>query len=196
MVGGRLFGLSTRNRGEYFLLDTASSARVWSSTPRQAEDAAIVRAGDVVESRSRTMESCWWGAYPAHSFRNCGAIRWRMPLHGPRRSSPGESHLRQRRVHPGTLDNQLILGERSRHAERSHPRDRPDHCARRAAWRPASPHNRQPPGRSGKPSRKPLSPRASNRSSASITSRSRLNRFPDHPAPYPLRPGRRLHRRG
>ena len=50
MVGGRLFGLSTRNRGEYFLLDTASGARVWSSTPRQAENAAMVRAGDVVIS--------------------------------------------------------------------------------------------------------------------------------------------------
>jgi outer membrane protein assembly factor BamB len=50
MVGDRLFGLSMRNRGEYFLLDTKSGTRVWSSTPRQAENAAIVRAGDVVIS--------------------------------------------------------------------------------------------------------------------------------------------------
>ena len=50
MVGDWLFGLSTRNRGEYFLLDTKSGARVWTSAPRQAENAAIVRAGDIVIS--------------------------------------------------------------------------------------------------------------------------------------------------
>jgi outer membrane protein assembly factor BamB len=50
MVGDRLFGLSTRNRGEYFLLDTKSGARVWSSMPRQGENAAIVRAGAVLIS--------------------------------------------------------------------------------------------------------------------------------------------------
>lgn len=50
MVGDRLFGLSTRNRGEYFLLDTTSGAVVWKSPPRQAENAAIVRAGDAVIS--------------------------------------------------------------------------------------------------------------------------------------------------
>jgi outer membrane protein assembly factor BamB len=50
MFGDRLFGLSTRNRGEYFLLDAKSGARVWGSAPRQAENAAIVRAGDVAIS--------------------------------------------------------------------------------------------------------------------------------------------------
>jgi outer membrane protein assembly factor BamB len=50
MVGDRLFGLSTRNRGEYFLLDTTSGAVVWKSAPRQAENAAIVRADDAVIS--------------------------------------------------------------------------------------------------------------------------------------------------
>lgn len=50
MFGDHLFGLSTRNRGEYFLLDTKSGARVWSSPPRQAENAAIVRVSDVAIS--------------------------------------------------------------------------------------------------------------------------------------------------
>jgi outer membrane protein assembly factor BamB len=50
MVGDMLFGLSTRNRGEYFLLDTKSGKTLWTSMPRQAENAAIVRAGDFVLS--------------------------------------------------------------------------------------------------------------------------------------------------
>ena len=50
MVGDDLFGLSTRNRGEYFLLDTKSGTTLWTGRPRQAENAAIVRAGDFVLS--------------------------------------------------------------------------------------------------------------------------------------------------
>jgi outer membrane protein assembly factor BamB len=50
MVGDTLFGLSHRNRGQYFLLDTKSGKTLWTGMPRQAENAAIVRAGDLVIS--------------------------------------------------------------------------------------------------------------------------------------------------
>jgi outer membrane protein assembly factor BamB len=50
IVGDTLFGLSHRNRGQYFLLDTKSGTTVWTGMPRQAENAAIVRAGDLVIS--------------------------------------------------------------------------------------------------------------------------------------------------
>ena len=50
MVGDALFGLSHRNRGQYFLLDTTSGKTMWTGMPRQAENAAIVRAGNVVIS--------------------------------------------------------------------------------------------------------------------------------------------------
>ncbi len=50
IVGDTLFGLSHRNRGQYFLLDTKSGQTVWTGMPRQAENAAIVRAGDLVIS--------------------------------------------------------------------------------------------------------------------------------------------------
>jgi outer membrane protein assembly factor BamB len=50
MVGDTLFGLSHRNRGQYFLLDTKSGKTRWTGMPRQAENAAIVRAGDFVIS--------------------------------------------------------------------------------------------------------------------------------------------------
>jgi hypothetical protein len=50
VVGDRLFGLSHRNRGQYVLLDVKSGKTVWTGMPRQAENAAIVRAGNVVFS--------------------------------------------------------------------------------------------------------------------------------------------------
>jgi outer membrane protein assembly factor BamB len=50
LVGDALFGLSHRNSGQYFLLDTKSGKTMWTGMPRQAENAAIVRAGNVVFS--------------------------------------------------------------------------------------------------------------------------------------------------
>ena len=50
LVGDALFGLSHRNRGQYFLLDAKSGKTIWTGMPRQAENAAIVRGGNVVFS--------------------------------------------------------------------------------------------------------------------------------------------------
>jgi len=50
MTGGGLFGLSHRNSGQYFLLDAASGKTTWTGKPRQAENAGIVRSGDLVFS--------------------------------------------------------------------------------------------------------------------------------------------------
>ena len=50
IVGDALFGLSHRNSGQYFLLDVKTRQDVWTGMPRQAENAAIVRAGNVVFS--------------------------------------------------------------------------------------------------------------------------------------------------
>ena len=50
LVGDTLFGLSHRNRGQYFLLDVKSGKTVWTGMPRAAENAAIVRAGNLVFS--------------------------------------------------------------------------------------------------------------------------------------------------
>lgn len=48
LVGGALFGLSQRNSGQYFLIDVTSGATRWTGMPRQAENAAIVRAGTLL----------------------------------------------------------------------------------------------------------------------------------------------------
>jgi len=50
LVGDTLFGLSHRNSGQYVLLDVKTGKTVWTGMPRQATNAAIVHAGNVVFS--------------------------------------------------------------------------------------------------------------------------------------------------
>jgi outer membrane protein assembly factor BamB len=48
IVGDALFGMSQRNSGQYFLLDVKTGKTLWTGMPRQATNAAIVRAGNLV----------------------------------------------------------------------------------------------------------------------------------------------------
>jgi outer membrane protein assembly factor BamB len=50
VVDGVLFGLSHLNGGQYFGLDLDTGRVLWKSEPRQAENAAIVRAGQTIFS--------------------------------------------------------------------------------------------------------------------------------------------------
>jgi outer membrane protein assembly factor BamB len=50
VTGDVLFGLSTRNAGQYFGVDVKTGAALWSSDGRQAMNAAIARAGDLLFS--------------------------------------------------------------------------------------------------------------------------------------------------
>jgi outer membrane protein assembly factor BamB len=50
IVRDMLFSLSTRNMGQYFSVDAKTGKTLWMSEGRQAGNAAIVRAGDVVFS--------------------------------------------------------------------------------------------------------------------------------------------------
>lgn len=43
-----LFGLSHRNSGQYFAVDAKTGKTLWTSPPRQATNAAIIRAGDLL----------------------------------------------------------------------------------------------------------------------------------------------------
>jgi outer membrane protein assembly factor BamB len=47
LVGETLFGLSTRNSGQYFAIDVKTGKSLWASEPRQAGQAAFVKAGKV-----------------------------------------------------------------------------------------------------------------------------------------------------
>lgn len=46
--GGYLFGLSQRNRGQFFCVDVRSGKIMWTSKGREAENAALVTAGSLV----------------------------------------------------------------------------------------------------------------------------------------------------
>lgn len=48
VADGVLYGLSHLNAGQYFALDLATGRVLWKSDPRQAENAAMVRAGDTI----------------------------------------------------------------------------------------------------------------------------------------------------
>ena len=47
IIGDRLLGFSPRNSGQYFALDARTGKTVWLSEPRQAENATVVRAGNI-----------------------------------------------------------------------------------------------------------------------------------------------------
>ncbi len=46
LAGTAVYGLSTKNRGQFFALDAATGKTLWTSRGREAENASIVRAGD------------------------------------------------------------------------------------------------------------------------------------------------------
>lgn len=48
VVDGVFYGLSHLNAGQYFGLDLATGKVLWTSQPRQAENAALVRAGNTI----------------------------------------------------------------------------------------------------------------------------------------------------
>ena len=41
-----MFGLSNKNRGQFFAIDAATGKTLWTTKGRDAENASIVRAGD------------------------------------------------------------------------------------------------------------------------------------------------------
>jgi outer membrane protein assembly factor BamB len=50
LVGDVVFGLTNKNSGQYFSIDAKTGKTLWTSDPRQAGQAAILHAGDVVFS--------------------------------------------------------------------------------------------------------------------------------------------------
>ena len=47
VIGDALYGFSARNSGQYFALDANTGQTLWLSAPRIAENAAVVRAGNL-----------------------------------------------------------------------------------------------------------------------------------------------------
>jgi outer membrane protein assembly factor BamB len=50
LAGDLLFGLSHKNKGQFFCLDAATGKTLWTGDPRQGENAAMLIAGDTIFS--------------------------------------------------------------------------------------------------------------------------------------------------
>jgi len=48
VVAGTLFGLSTRARGQFFAVDAKTGRVLWLGQPREAENTALVKTGDLL----------------------------------------------------------------------------------------------------------------------------------------------------
>ena len=86
VVGDVLFGISTRNAGQYFSLDVKTGKTLWTSEGRQAAHAAIARAGDLLFSMEEDGELIVASEQPYCVRAACTATRWLTPRHG--RSRP------------------------------------------------------------------------------------------------------------
>ena len=47
-VAGTLYGLSTRSRGQFFAIDAKTGSVLWLGSPREAENTAVVKSGNLL----------------------------------------------------------------------------------------------------------------------------------------------------
>ena len=84
VVDGVLFGLSHLNRGQYFGLDLDTGEVLWTSAPRQADNAAIVYAGRTIFSLEADAElvvlpSSRTGFEPVQRYEVATSATWAQP---------------------------------------------------------------------------------------------------------------------
>ena len=65
MSGTAVYGLSTKNRGQFFALDAATGKTLWMTRGREAENASIVRAGEFLLMATTNSELVIAKANPA-----------------------------------------------------------------------------------------------------------------------------------
>ena len=100
VVDGVLFGLSHLNSGQYFGLDLESGEVLWTSRPRQAVNAAVLRVGDAIFSLEDDAElvvlrSSRTGFEPLQRYEVATSSTWAQPtLRGNRLYVKDESALR------------------------------------------------------------------------------------------------------
>jgi outer membrane protein assembly factor BamB len=84
IVGDMLFGLSTKAMGQYFGVDAKTGKTLWTSEGRQAGNAAIVKAGDVLFSLQDDGElivarSSRTAFEPLHRYKVADSETWAQP---------------------------------------------------------------------------------------------------------------------
>jgi hypothetical protein len=80
-----LFGLSHRNSGQFFLLDAKTGKTIWTGEPRQATNAAIVRAGDLLfvlkdDAELIVARSSPTGVEPLRRYSVADSATWAQPV--------------------------------------------------------------------------------------------------------------------
>jgi outer membrane protein assembly factor BamB len=83
-INGVLYGLSHLNSGQYFGLDLDSGQVLWLSEPRQAENAAIVRAGDTIfslqdDAEMLVLNASRSGLDPIRRYEVATSATWAQP---------------------------------------------------------------------------------------------------------------------
>jgi outer membrane protein assembly factor BamB len=84
-VGDVLFGISTRNAGQYFAVDMKTGKTLWTSEGRQAAHAAIARSGDLLFSMEEDGElvvarNSRTGFEPLHRYQVADSATYANPL--------------------------------------------------------------------------------------------------------------------
>ena len=82
--GDVMYGLTSRNMGQYYVVDSKSGKTLWSSQPRQAAQAALVRAGNILFSLENDSELVVFRASPAgmeelRRYKVADAETWTQP---------------------------------------------------------------------------------------------------------------------
>jgi outer membrane protein assembly factor BamB len=85
VVGNTLYGFSRRASGQFFALDAATGRKLWLGPPREATNAAIVKAGDLLFFLKDDAELVVARANPAHlqvvrRYQVADAATWAQPV--------------------------------------------------------------------------------------------------------------------
>jgi len=84
VVGDTIFGLSQRSRGQYFAVDAKTGKVLWLGPPRQATNAAVVKAGELLFLLNDTAELIVARAsqdafVPLKSYTVAASATWAQP---------------------------------------------------------------------------------------------------------------------
>jgi outer membrane protein assembly factor BamB len=84
LVGDTLVGMTHRNSGQFFGLDARTGKTIWTSEPRQATNAAILRAGAVTfalkdDGELLVLENSATGFTPLRRYEVADSATWSLP---------------------------------------------------------------------------------------------------------------------
>ncbi len=84
LSGNLLFGLSHKNKGQFFCLDVANGKTLWTGDPRQGENAAMLIAGNVIFSLTNDAElivtsAANKAATPLKKYKVADSATWAHP---------------------------------------------------------------------------------------------------------------------